>query len=146
VLTIRTILHPNDLTSHAEHALQVASAVARDAGARLLLLYVKAPQETVMGEFGSPPPEPEPTEEDDLQRLQNLAASDARLSAECLVTEGNPVDEILRVAGERQCDLIVLGGHAHSWLGRLLAADVVEHVARKARCPVVTVRSPSSGA
>jgi nucleotide-binding universal stress UspA family protein len=52
------------------------------------------------------------------------------------------VDEILRVAGESKCDLIVLGGHAHSWLRQLLAGDVVEQVIHKAKCPVLTVRSP----
>jgi nucleotide-binding universal stress UspA family protein len=142
VLSLHTILHPNDCSEHSKTALHLASALARDSGARLVLLYVKPPQETVIGEFGVPPPEEEPSDEAYLQKLKQLVTADARLTAECVVAEGRPVDEILRVAGESKCDLIVLGGHAHSWLGRLLAGDVVEQVIHKAKCPVLTVRSP----
>jgi len=143
MLSIRTILHPNDLSKHAEDALHLASTLARACNARLVLLYVKPPQETVMGEFGSMPPEPEASDQDYLQRLQKLAAADTTVNADCLVVEGRPVDEILRVAQDRKCDLLVLGGHPHSWLGRLWTVDVVEKVIHTARCPVVTVRSPS---
>jgi len=142
MLSINTILQPNDFSQHAKDALQFASAVARDSGARLILLYVKAPQETVVGEFGSPPPEAEPTEEGYLQQLRQLITPDDEVNAEFLVRDGNPVDEIVQSAQENQCDLIVLGGHPHSWLGRWLSGDVVARVSHKARCPVVTVHSP----
>jgi nucleotide-binding universal stress UspA family protein len=142
VLSFRTILHPNDLTKHCENALHLATAVARDCGARLILMYVKAPQETVVGEFGTMPPEPEPTEDENLRALKNLVTADAKVKAEYLVVAGNPVDLILRAAAENKCDLIVLGYHPHSWLGRLLTVDVVDKVTHKALCPVVTVRSP----
>jgi nucleotide-binding universal stress UspA family protein len=142
MLSITTILQPNDFSEHAKDALQFALAVARDAGARLILLYVKAPQETVVGEFGSPPPEAEPTEESSLLQLRQLVTADDEVNAEFLVRDGNPVDEIVRAAQENQCDLIVLGNHPHSWLGRWLSGDVVDRVIHKARCSVVTVRSP----
>jgi nucleotide-binding universal stress UspA family protein len=142
VLSLHTILHPNDCSEHSKTALHLASALARDYGARLVLLYVKAPQEAVVGEFGTPPPEEEPSDEEYLQKLKQLVTADSRLTAECVVAEGRPVDEILRVARESKCDLIVLGGHAHSWLGRLLAGDVIEQVMHKTKCPVLTVRSP----
>ena len=142
LLPFRTILHPNDLSKHCQSALQLAMAVARDYQARLILLYVKAPQETVMGEFGSLPPEPEPTEDEDLRALQDLVGAEANVKTECMVVEGNPFEEILRVAGENKCDLIVLGYHPQSWYGRLLTVDVVEKVTHQAKCSVVTVRSP----
>jgi universal stress protein A len=142
MLSMQTILQPNDFSEHARNALDLAAAVARDSGGRVILLYVKAPQETVVGEFGSPPPEPDPTDQGYLEQLRQLLTPDQEVEAEFLVRDGNPVDEIVRVAQEAKCDLIVLGSHAHSWLGRFLTGDVVERVAHKARCPVVTVRSP----
>jgi nucleotide-binding universal stress UspA family protein len=142
MLSLRTILHPNDCSEHSKTALHLASALARDAGARLVLLYIKPPQETVIGEFGVPPPEEEPTDAGYLKMLGRLVPADARLTAECVVAEGRPADEIVRVAKEIKGDLIVLGGHKHSWLGRLLAGDVAEQVIRRAACPVVTVRTP----
>jgi len=142
MLSPKTILHPNDCSKHAENAFHVASALAKFYGARLILLYVKEPQETVAGEFGTVPPEPEPTDDEYLEQLQQLAASDTALKAECLVAEGIPVNEILEAAREAKCDLIVLGSHAHSWFGRLMTSDIAEKVANKASCPVVTVRDP----
>ena len=142
MLSPKTILHPNDCSKHAENALHVASALAKFYDARLILLYVKVRQETVAGEFGTIPPEPEPTADEFLEELQELA-SDTGLKAECVVVEGTPVTEILRVAKEGKCDLIVLGSHAHSWFGRLMTGDIAEEVANKASCPVVTVREPA---
>jgi nucleotide-binding universal stress UspA family protein len=44
------------------------------------------------------------------------------------------------VAEEDRCDLIVLGTHGRTGLGRLLLGSVAEQVVRGARCPVLTVR------
>jgi hypothetical protein len=44
------------------------------------------------------------------------------------------------VANEIRCDLIVLGTHGRTGLGRLLLGNVAEHVLRRAKCPVLTVR------
>jgi len=51
-----------------------------------------------------------------------------------------PSDEILRVAEEIHCDMIVLGTHGRTGLGRLLLGSVSEQVVRRANCPVTTVR------
>jgi nucleotide-binding universal stress UspA family protein len=44
------------------------------------------------------------------------------------------------VADEIRCDLIVLGTHGRTGLGRLLLGSVAEQVRRRANCPVLTVR------
>jgi nucleotide-binding universal stress UspA family protein len=45
------------------------------------------------------------------------------------------------VAKETGCDLIVMGTHGRTGLGRLLMGSVAETVLRKAPCPVLTVKS-----
>jgi len=142
MLTLRTILHANDLSPHGGTALEFALTLARDHRARLILLYVKPTQETIIGEFGTPPPEPEPSVQAYLQALQQLVPADANVAAECMVVDGVPGDEILRVARDKKCDAIVLGSHRHTWLGRLWSGDIVNQVAHKAPCPVITVRQP----
>src|SRR5262249_38665754 len=137
MLSIRKILHPNDCSEHSANAFQLAVSLARDHGARLLLLYVKPPQETVVGEFGTLPPEPELSDEGFFEKLDNLAASVDNLETDCVVVEGRPVEEILKAAMNEECDLIVLGSHPHSWLGRLWTGDLVNTVIKKAPCPVV---------
>jgi quercetin dioxygenase-like cupin family protein len=58
------------------------------------------------------------------------------------VAEGDAADEILRLAASVQCDLIVMGTHGRTGLGRLLTGSVAEEVLRKAGCPVMVVRVP----
>ena len=58
------------------------------------------------------------------------------------VHEGDPATQIVRVAQETRCDLIVLGTHGRTGLGRLLMGSVAEQVLRKAPCPVLTVKTP----
>jgi nucleotide-binding universal stress UspA family protein len=56
--------------------------------------------------------------------------------------EGDPATEILRLAEERKVDVIVMGTHGRTGLGRLLMGSVAEQIVRKAPCPVLTVRLP----
>ena len=49
------------------------------------------------------------------------------------------------MAEERNCDLIVLGSHGRSALGRLLMGGVADKVVRKAHCPVLVVKIPLPG-
>jgi nucleotide-binding universal stress UspA family protein len=71
------------------------------------------------------------------QALTKAGAFEVSTSA----PEGNPVHEILRRAEHDQVDLIVLGSHGRTGLGRMLLGSVAERVVRKATCAVLTVRS-----
>ena len=56
--------------------------------------------------------------------------------------QGYAAAEILRVAAETKCDLIMMGTYGRTGLGRLLMGSVAEQVVRKADCPVLTIRAP----
>jgi nucleotide-binding universal stress UspA family protein len=47
----------------------------------------------------------------------------------------------LETADEYNADLIVMGTHGRSGIGRLLLGSVTEEVLRKAPCPVLTVKA-----
>jgi nucleotide-binding universal stress UspA family protein len=76
------------------------------------------------------------------ERLSQLRAQAPGADVTCRLEEGDPVTEILAVAKEARCDLIVLGTHGWTGLARLLMGSVAEQVLRKAPCPVVTVKTP----
>jgi len=61
-------------------------------------------------------------------------------SGETLVRNGNPVDEILTVAGEIDADLIVLGSHGIGMAKRFLLGSVSDRVLEYARCSVLIVK------
>jgi nucleotide-binding universal stress UspA family protein len=58
------------------------------------------------------------------------------------VRDGDPSEEILAVARETRSDLIVMGTHGRTGVGRLLMGSVAEQVMRRATCPVLTVKTP----
>jgi nucleotide-binding universal stress UspA family protein len=76
---------------------------------------------------------------DDLRRIQS---PDPAVPVEHRLAEGDSAEEILRLAQESGCDLIVLGTHGRTGLPRLLMGSVAEQVVRKAPCPVLTVKAP----
>ena len=63
------------------------------------------------------------------------------LDAEAICTEGDPGHEIIRVAEERNADLIVLGTHGHTGWNRFTIGAVVAFVVKHAHCDVFAVRS-----
>jgi nucleotide-binding universal stress UspA family protein len=141
MLAIRNILHPTDFSEHSELAFRLACSLARDYGARLIVLHVVEPTTVIPGEgaLAFPP-------EDDLEpfrrRLQRFQPRDPQSPVEHRVVEGHAATEILRVAEATKCDVIVLGTHGRTGLGRLLMGSVAEQVVRKAACPVLMVKAP----
>jgi nucleotide-binding universal stress UspA family protein len=139
MLPIRTVLHPTDFSDQSDLAFRLACSLAHDYGARLILLHVAEPPVAAY-EMGIliPPP----TIDLDLLRrkLQKMHSRDPKTSVEYRLEQGDAATEILRVADEINSDVIVLGTHGRTGLGRLLMGSVAEQVLRRAHCPVVTAK------
>jgi nucleotide-binding universal stress UspA family protein len=141
MLPIKTILHPTDFSKPSEAALRFACSLARDYQARLLLLHVIEPP-VYYGELGMSVPLPADFNESLNRRLTALVPADWALPVETLLIEGGASKEILRVAEERLCNLIVLGTHGRTGLSRVLLGSVAEDVIRHSRVPVLTLKTP----
>jgi nucleotide-binding universal stress UspA family protein len=59
-----------------------------------------------------------------------------------VIEAGDPADVICRTAERLGSDVIVVGSHGRTGLGRLFLGSVSEHVVRHAPCPVLVVRHP----
>ncbi|MDX2052422.1 MAG: universal stress protein [Polyangiaceae bacterium] len=53
---------------------------------------------------------------------------------------GPPADALLRVAKDRESNLIVMGTHGRTGLGHVMLGSVAERVVRSSHCPVLVVR------
>jgi nucleotide-binding universal stress UspA family protein/quercetin dioxygenase-like cupin family protein len=139
---IQKILHPTDFSEHARYAFESACALARDNHATLIVLHVMMP--SVAKVLDQPLPDPlQPVEANQAGgSFPWPQASDPQLHVEYRLTEGDPADEVLRVVALLQCDLIVMGTHGRTGLGRLLTGSVAEEVLRKAPCPVLVIKAP----
>jgi nucleotide-binding universal stress UspA family protein len=143
MLKIQTILHPTDFSPRSEHAFQLACSLARNHGARLLVLHViDQPIATYGGVMTAPPPPP-PVEERKAaqEQLRRMCASEPKLLIEHRLQEGDPARWILQIATDCKCDLIVMGTHGRTGLRRLLMGSVAEQVLRNAACPVLTLKA-----
>lgn len=58
------------------------------------------------------------------------------------VVAGNPGDEIVRVARDAGCDLLVIGTHGRRGIPRIILGSVAEQIVRKAHCAVTVLRRP----
>jgi uncharacterized protein (DUF2267 family)/nucleotide-binding universal stress UspA family protein len=140
MLPIRTILHPTDFTDCSRHACQFAANLARDYRAKLVLLHVLEPPihspeiaAIAMGEGSI-------LREQAEQELVRLATEYKDLHCEHRLADGFAATGIIHVAEEIKPDLIVLGTHGRTGLGRLLMGSVAEEVIRRAACPVVALK------
>jgi universal stress protein A len=139
--TYRRVLLVLDLTQDSALVGRRAQAVAAAVGAEIELLHVVefVPVEP-MGETIMPAVQIE-TEllERAANRLRGMAAELGVPGATCHVEAGNVKSEIVRVARERQADLIVLGSRERHGLSILvnLTEDTVLHAAP---CDVLAIR------
>jgi nucleotide-binding universal stress UspA family protein len=137
---VRVIIHPTDFSDRSSDALQVARSLARDLGARLVILHVVPPAIVAEG-MAVMPMDPAVYRQALDEMRGRIDGPDLKYPIKTLVKDGDAASEILNAAEELRCDLIVMGTHGRTGLGRLLMGSVAEVVLRAAPCPVLSVRA-----
>lgn len=139
MLPIHTILHPTDSSETAAQSLQFARSLARDYGAKLVILGVVEPLPPV-SEIYVPVGEMSGQVEELRRQMAKVASAIGDVPVEPHALQGSPGPAIVAVAEECQADLIVMGTHGRSGLSRLVMGSVAEYVMRHAPCPVLTLK------
>ena len=137
------ILHPTDFSAHSKAAFEVACSIARDTGGDLLVLHV-VPAPVGLDEVAES--RREGFRDRIRAELNAVRPVDPRQEVPHLLLDGDPAEMILDAATTHHADLIVMGTHGRTGVGRLLIGSVAEHVLRKANCPVLTVKAPPAPA
>jgi nucleotide-binding universal stress UspA family protein len=131
------ILVPVDFSIGTATQLRVARELARTSNGTLVLLHVREP-------FFDPGGMLEPgTDDSDFHLMLEAIKLDltrAGFNAESHCVKGSPGPEIVAMAEGEGADLVVMGTHGRKGLKHVLMGSVAEHVVRKARCPVLTLR------
>src|SRR6202035_4983655 len=102
MLSMNTILCPTDFSAHSDNAFQMACALARDYGARVIVLHV-VPIPVVPYVTVATPPPPEINLDETREMLSCYTAPDGSVAVERLLLEGEPRDEIAEMALDRPC-------------------------------------------
>ncbi len=148
-MLIRSILLPTDFSECANYALSFATSLARQAGAGIICVHVIEPIVPTVGYTGITEPLPiadisEQLEDSAERELPKISECDEceGIEVEEVIVHGDAASEIVRVAGERKVDLIVISSHGRTGLGRILFGSTAESVVRHAPCPVLVVKPP----
>jgi nucleotide-binding universal stress UspA family protein len=140
------ILHASDFSPASRRAFDQALGLAKANGAALTLVHVLEPV-ILWAEDAYVSPQA-------YDRLLTSARTTAAKQLDALVrraktagvrvtgrlVEGNPREAIPRAAKRSHADLIVVGTHGRTGLGKLLLGSVAERVVATAPCAVLTVR------
>lgn len=148
-MQIQSILLPTDFSECGNYALRYATSLARKFGASIICVNVIEPIVPTVGYSGMTEPLPiaditEQLEDSAERELPRLAECEecAGLEVEELIVHGEAASEIVRVAKEREVDLVIISSHGRTGLGRILFGSTAEAVVRHATCPVLVVKPP----
>jgi glutathione-regulated potassium-efflux system ancillary protein KefC len=135
------VVHANDGSEHAFHALAQALAIAKQNNSELHMVsvekigYVAESTEqvtegtgTASGRFCGV-----------LQRARAMA-DESQVDLHTHVVAGHPVRSIVTLAAELDADLLVIGARGHSTLYERLVGSRAERIMKLASCPVLVVK------
>jgi nucleotide-binding universal stress UspA family protein len=137
------ILFPTDFSTLGQAALETATALAKQRGAKLLIVHVEEPPLAYGGGelyYGIQEPDRQEIE----RMLSAVVPADPAVGYEHRLMLGSPATAIVQLAEKEKVDMIVMPTHGRTGLTRLLMGSVAEEVVRKAMCPVLTVKAPAA--
>ena len=140
-----TILVPVDGSKSSLRALDVAAELAADLHAEIVVCHVVSLAEAALLSGGDAQLLPGCLEQVEANGkaivAEALSRVDGRIAVSSQPAEGDPVEEIERIAVRMQPAFIVIGSHGRTGLSRALMGSVAEGVLRRAPVPVMVVPS-----
>ena len=146
----KRILCAVDFSESSMNALKYALSLAQEADGGLTVVHVLGPE--LVGQVGigeehaSLAALQRQHEEEARKRLDEAVPESAAAycQAETMLLRGKPWREILRIAADRQAELIVMGVHGRGAADLMFFGSTTQHVVREATCPVLTLRRDRS--
>ena len=139
------VLHATDFSGASRRALARTLELGKQPRTTLFVLHVLMPPSPFLGErLPSSYLELEARAHRDAARRMAAMMTEVRKAGiknvKSEVVRGAPAEQIIRHAKRWRADLIVLGTHGRSGVGRAFMGSVAERVLQRASCPVLTVR------
>jgi nucleotide-binding universal stress UspA family protein len=144
-IKIKRILVPTDLTNESDEAIEFGMVLAKLFGAHLTLLHVyQEPYYAIAYLLG--PHAGDRSLQDRMyfeNTLKTIAQGVRKEYQDCDIEfrDGVPCEEIVRMAKERDIDLIVISTHHYNWLTRLAYGSDAEQILQHAPCPILILLS-----
>jgi len=135
------ILHANDGSEHAFHALELALTIAKQNNSELHMICVE--ELDYMPEFMEEVREETKTEGrrfHSVQRRARAKAEQHEVKLQTHIVAGHPVRDIVLFAEKLGVDLLVIGATGHSEIYERLIGSRADRIIQLAPCPVLVVK------
>jgi nucleotide-binding universal stress UspA family protein len=140
MMNVRKILAATDFSNVSDVAMEVATKLARDFNATLVIAHVKPTPDVP----GADDDVYDPAEVVERQQLEAIKPADSGVAFEHHLAHGRPSDELLRLAEKEAVDLIVIGTHGETNSPGVTMGAVAQAVLSRAACAVITVKPPTA--
>lgn len=144
-IRLKNVLYATDFSRAADAAFPYAAEFARRFGARFYAIHVRTPENYVLAA-----PETWPSANAEYEKQENALREVLRndlphIETDVLTAEGGVWPALKSVIDEKKIDLLVLGTHGRTGIGKFFLGSVAEDIVRRASCAVLTVgpHSPS---
>jgi nucleotide-binding universal stress UspA family protein len=133
------ILVATDGSSYSEAAVDYAIDLARKCDAKLMVIHVATidpsigmiwenVKDIVMSRQGKM-----------LEKVKEEAEKSGVNQVETILTTGIPSEKIVEAGRESDANIIILGSHGHTKIGKVVIGSVSERVAGTSKCPVLII-------
>ena len=140
-----------DDSPHSEAALHFIETMTWPAGTRVLIVSAVRPEVGAFSEvFATTGSHMDELWEEQVRRHEEIAARAEQVlrkvgfTTEARVVHGDPRVSLVDLARAEKADLMVLGSHGRTGLGKLVMGSVASHVVTHAPCNVLVVKLPTS--
>jgi nucleotide-binding universal stress UspA family protein len=153
---IKKILFATDLSKNSVYAFYYAIHMAKRDEAKIVIMHAVEPIAPMLVNFEDFSHQVvkdrwEETVKKFKERIQDISIkvdtqmgiSSVDLVSNILIRLGNPVEEILKVVEEEDCDVIVLGTHGKGFFKQTLLGSVSSSVLIRTQKPVFVIPLPS---
>jgi nucleotide-binding universal stress UspA family protein len=148
-IAVKNVLFATDFSAISESALPYAGAICRRFGATLHAAHVLSDSTLLMMTSGvdyvSVGTIYDDAHAEATRKLDHIAARFEGIRHHSYVCHGAVWKALAGIINENEIDLIVVGTHGRSGLGKLLLGSVAEDILRHAPCPVLTVGPKVAG-
>jgi len=148
-LPVKNVLFATDFSPTSEAALPYAAAVCRRFGSTLHLAHVLSDAGLLMMTGGvdyvSMGTLYDDAHSEAKEKLEQVSLRLGGVPHRCYVRHGAVWKNLAGIVEENHVDMIVVGTHGRTGLGKLLLGSVAEDILRHAGCPVLTVGPKISG-
>jgi len=157
---IKSILYATGLGPGAPHVFRYALSIAQKHDAKIAIVHAMEPLSTFAQSLVELHISHEQSEELHRQSRQKVKRDiEGRLETFCArelcgdpegrgrvseirIVEGQPAQQVIRLAGEMKADLVVMGTHRHTVVGEALLGTTAHKVLHSCELPTLLVRIP----